>query len=115
MSQRKKTVVKQGSLRDVMSHLAELPKRDKDPTALLGLSEIFRTKEYMAEIRSALKKGYSFDQLAEIFTERCGVDITARQIQYHFTRERNLRTKSQKPKAVSGTKGERDSAAKSDS
>ncbi|MDL2264609.1 hypothetical protein LJC31_08155 [Synergistaceae bacterium OttesenSCG-928-I11] len=96
MSQRRKTNIKQGALADVMLHLAELPKREKDPTAQLGLSEIFRTKEYMAEIRGALKKGYSFEQLAEIFTERCGVEVTPRQMRYHYTRERNLRTKGKK-------------------
>ncbi|MDL2263947.1 hypothetical protein LJC31_04775, partial [Synergistaceae bacterium OttesenSCG-928-I11] len=96
MSQRRKTNIKQGALADVMSHLAELPKREKDPMAQVGLSEIFRTKEYMAEIRGALKKGYTFEQLAEIFTERCGVEVTPRQMRYHYTRERNLRTKSKK-------------------
>ena len=101
MSQRKKTAIKQGALMDVMLHLADLPKREKDPGALLGLSEIFRTKEYAAEIRGALKKGYTFDQLAEIFSERCGVEISGRQLKHHNTLEQNLRAKSKKTRETS--------------
>jgi hypothetical protein len=41
------------------------------------------------EIRGALKRGYSFDDLAEIFTGMCGVAISARQIRYHYTHGRN--------------------------
>jgi hypothetical protein len=62
------------------------------------LSEIFRIKEYIAEIRKALKLGYSFDDLAEIFTERCGVAVSARQIKCHFTREVNRGKKSKSVK-----------------
>jgi hypothetical protein len=73
-----------------MSRLSELPEREKDPGTTVGLGEIFRVKEYMTEIKGALKKGYTFKNLAEIFTEKCGVNISARQIKYHFTRAKNL-------------------------
>jgi hypothetical protein len=49
----------------------------------------------MAEIRGALKKGYTFEDLAEIFTERCGVAVSARQLKYHYTRGRNRGMKTQ--------------------
>jgi hypothetical protein len=49
----------------------------------------------MAEIRGALKKGYTFEDLAEIFTKRCGVIVTARQLKYHFTRGKNRGLKNQ--------------------
>jgi hypothetical protein len=39
-----------------MSRLSELPEREKDPGAALSLPEIFRAKEYMAEIKGAMKK-----------------------------------------------------------
>ena len=39
------------------------------------------------------EKGYTFENLAEIFTERCGVSISARQIKYHLTRAKNRRVK----------------------
>jgi hypothetical protein len=76
-----------------MSRLSELPEREKDPGTTVSLGDIFRLKEYMAEIKSALKRGYSFSALAEIFTEKCGVNISARQIKYHFTRAKNLGAK----------------------
>jgi len=90
MSQRKRTVIKQGAMMDVMSHLENLPVREHDPGVLLGLSEIFRTKEYMTEIKNALKKGYTFDDLAEMFSAKCGVSISGRQMKYHYTRANNL-------------------------
>jgi hypothetical protein len=62
-----------------MSHLSKLPEREKDPGAALSLGEVFRAKEYLDEIKSVLKKGYSFDNIAAIFTEKCGVNISARQ------------------------------------
>ena len=96
MSPRTKTTIKQGALTDVMTHLSELPEREKDPNNRVNLSEVFRAKEYVAEIKRALKRGYSFDDLANIFTERCGVTITARQMKYHYTREKNLREKGKK-------------------
>jgi hypothetical protein len=77
-----------------MSRLSELPDRGKDPGAAVSLGEIFHTKEYLAEIRGALKKGYTFENLAAIFTEICGVDVSARQLKYHYTREKNRRTKN---------------------
>jgi len=104
MTQRKKTTIKQGAVDDIMSHLSQLPERGKDPSMPLALSEIFRTKEYAAEIDSALKKGYSFDQLAAIFTERCGIKITARQLKYHCTRTKNQRAKGKKPKRTDAAK-----------
>jgi hypothetical protein len=87
-----------------MSRLSELPEREKDPGAAVSLGEIFRMKEYMAEIKCALKKGYTFENLAAIFTERCGVAVSARQIKYHFTRAKNRSAKS-KPGKKSGKTG----------
>jgi hypothetical protein len=87
-------MIQQGKLIDVMTQLANLPERKKAPDAPVSLSEIFRTREYMAEIKGALKKGYSFDDLARIFTEKCGVNISARQLKYRCTREKNRRDKN---------------------
>jgi hypothetical protein len=86
--------MQQSAVSDVMSCLSELPDRGKDPGSTVRLAEMFRTKEYFAEIKSALKKGYSFGDLAAIFTERCGVSISERQLKYHYTRERNKRAKN---------------------
>jgi hypothetical protein len=90
-----------------MSRLSELPEREKDPGAVVSLGEIFRTKEYIAEIKGALKKGYTFENLAAIFTERCGVAVSARQIKYHFTRAKNrsAKGKSGKKPENSGASG----------
>jgi hypothetical protein len=93
MTQRRQITIKQCAVTDVMSHLSKLPEREKDPGVLLSLSEIFRTKEYAVEIKGALKKGYTFDDLAEIFSERCGAAVTARQLKYHYTRAKNMGTK----------------------
>jgi hypothetical protein len=87
-------MIQQGKVIDVMSQLADLPNRGKAPDTTISLPEIFRTKEYIAEIKGALKKGYSFDDLARIFTDKCGVDISARQMKYHCTREKNRRAKN---------------------
>ena len=94
MTQRKGTAIKQGAVTDVMSCLSELPERGKAPDKAVSLPEIFRTKEYIAEIKRALKKGYTFDDLAAIFSERCGVNVSARQLKYHCTREKNKRAKN---------------------
>jgi hypothetical protein len=81
-----------------MSRLAELPDRGKDSSSAVRLGKIFRTKEYLAEIKGALKKGYMFDDLAAIFSERCSVNISARQIKYHFTRAKNRSAKGKSGK-----------------
>ncbi len=104
MKQRKRTTLQQGVVVDVMSHLSKLEGREKDPSKPVALSELFRTKEYAAEIQSALGKGYSFDDIAEIFTQRSGVQITGRQLQYHYTREKNLRVKGKKSKGTGAAK-----------
>ena len=80
MTQRRRATIKQGAVTDVMSCLSELPERGKAPDKAVSLTEIFRTKEYIAEIKRALKKGYTFDDLAAIFSERCGVNVSARQL-----------------------------------
>jgi hypothetical protein len=87
--------LQKGTVTDLMSHIANLPEREKGPDDPVSLPEIFRTKEYMAEIRGALKKGYTFEDLAKIFTERCGVAVSARQMKYHFTRGKNRGAKGQ--------------------
>jgi hypothetical protein len=97
MAQRRGTTIKQSAVSDVMSRLSELPDRGKDPGAVISLSKVLHTKEYFAEIKGALKKGYTFSDLAAIFSERCGVSISARQLKYHYTREKN---KSAKHNAV---------------
>jgi hypothetical protein len=83
-----------------MTQLANLPECD-DP---VSLSEVFRTKEYISEVKAALKKGYTFENLAGIFTERCGVAVSARQIKYHFTRAKNRGVKG-KPGKKAGESG----------
>jgi hypothetical protein len=105
MAQRRGTAIKQGAVTDVMSHLSELPEREKDPGETVSLGEIFRTKAYLNEIKGALKKGYTFENLAAIFAERCGVAVSARQIKYHFTHAKN-----QSAKGKLGKKAEEDSA-----
>jgi hypothetical protein len=52
----------------------------------------------MREIKGALNRGYSFDDLAKIFSERCGFAITSRQMKYHFTRGQNRRAKGNSEK-----------------
>jgi hypothetical protein len=98
-------VIQQGIVTELMSQLANLPERAKAPEDPVCLSEIFCTKEYMAEVKTALKKGYTFEDLAEIFTERCGVAVSARQIKYHFTRgqKRSSKSKSGREKGGKGT------------
>jgi hypothetical protein len=85
-----------------MTRIANLPERGKTPNDPVSLSEIFRTKEYAAEIKAALKKGYTFENLAEIFTERCGITVSARQIKYHFTRAKNRSVKGKPGKKAGG-------------
>jgi hypothetical protein len=112
---RKSPMIKQGKVTELITGLASLPEREKDPDDPISLSEVFRTKEYTAEIKAALKKGYTFDDLAEIFTERCGVAISARQIKYHFTRGKNrgMKGKSGRRIGETGASGSRASSADS--
>lgn len=102
--QRKRTTIRQGAVDDVMSQLSKLPEREKDPTKPVSLPELFRTKEYVVEIERVLRRGYSFDDLAEIFTERCGVEISARQLKYHHTHTKNLKAKGKKSKTAGASK-----------
>jgi hypothetical protein len=101
---RKSSIIQQSKVTDLMSQLANLPERERAPDDPISLSEIFRTKEYVAEIKGALKRGYSFDDLGKIFTERCGVAISARQIKYHYTRGTTQGMKS-KPGKKAGENG----------
>jgi hypothetical protein len=99
--------LQQGVVTDLIAHLAGLPEREKRPADPVNLPEVFRTKEYMAEIQGALEKGYTFEDLAEIFSEKCGVAVSARQIKYHRTREKNkgMETRSgKKPRGASTPK-----------
>jgi hypothetical protein len=85
-----------------MSHLSALPECEKSSGAAVSLGEVFSAKEYLAEIKGALKKGYTFDDLAEIFTEKCGVKISARRIKHHFTRAKNSAAKGKSGKKKAG-------------
>jgi hypothetical protein len=100
---RKSLIIQQGKVAALMTELANLPECEKNPNDPVSLSEIFRTKEYIAEIKAALKKGYTFENLAKLFTERCGIAVSARQIKYHFTHAKNqgVKGKSVKKAGVS--------------
>ena len=100
----KSQIIQQGKVTELMTQIANLPERGKAPNDPISMSEIFRTKEYAAEIKAALKKGYTFENLAEIFTERCGIAVSARQIKYHFTRAKNRGVKG-KPSKKAGEAG----------
>jgi hypothetical protein len=95
---RKSPIIQQGKVTELMTELANLPEYEKNPSDPVSLSEIFRTKEYITEVKAVLKKGYTFEKLAEIFTERCGVAVSARQIKYHFTRAKNQGAKGKSGK-----------------
>jgi hypothetical protein len=97
-----------------MSRLSELPEREKAPGIAVSLGEIFRVKEYMAEIKGALKKGYTFENLAAIFTEKCCVNISARQIKYHYTRAKNLSAKGKSVKKTGARSASRVRASSAD-
>jgi hypothetical protein len=112
---RKSPTIQQGVVTELMAKLASLPKKEKDLDEPVSMSEMFRTKEYAAEIKAALKKGYTFENLAEIFSERCGVAVSARQMKYHFTRGKNqgMKSKSGRKAARIGGIGSRSSPADS--
>jgi hypothetical protein len=112
---RKSPIIQQGVVTELMSQLAKLPEREKAPGDPVRLSEIFRTKEYIAEIKGALKRGYSFDDLAKIFTERCEIAVSARQIRYHFTREMNRGKKTKVGKKNEGNRSTKKSALSANS
>jgi hypothetical protein len=112
---RRSPTIQQGILREFIAKLAKLPNRKGEPDVPASLSEMFRTKEYMTEIKAALKRGYSFDDLAKILSELCGFVITSRQMKYHFTRGKNrgLKSKSAKKSGVNRTDENRVPAADS--
>jgi hypothetical protein len=112
---RKSPIIQPGDVTELMSQLAKLPEREKAPGDPVRLSEIFRTKKYIAEIKGALKRGYSFDDLAKIFTERCGVIVSARQIRYHFTREMNRGKKTKVGNKNEGNRSTKKSVPSADS
>jgi hypothetical protein len=81
--------IQQAAVTDLLSHLSSLPERERDPNDLVGLPDVFRSKGFRAEIRGVLKKGYTFEELAKIFSERCGVTVSERQLKYHYARRTN--------------------------
>ena len=96
MTQRRNIMVKRSLVDEAMSYIKNLPACENDPDSLLGLPEIFRSKEYAAFIESALRKGHTFDNIAEIFSDKFGITITGRQLKYHYTRAKNLGRKNSK-------------------
>jgi hypothetical protein len=112
---RKSPEIRQGIVTELMTELANLSERKRDPDDPVSLLEIFHTKECTAEVKAALKKGYTFENLAEIFTEKCGVAVSARQIKYHFTRGKNrgMKSKSRAKAERIGVSGSRVSSADS--
>jgi hypothetical protein len=111
----KSPIIRQGKVTELMTELANLPEREKAPNDPVSLSEIFSTKEYAAEVKSALKKGYTFENLAAIFTEKYGIAVTARQIKYHFTHAKNQGVKSKSGKKSGETGASEDHALSVDS
>ena len=98
MKQKSRVIqLQQSTVTDLISHLAKLPEREKSPDDPVSLPEIFRTKEYMTEIRNALKKGYTFEDLSKIFSEKVGVTVSVRQLKYHYTRGKNKHQKERLP------------------
>ena len=98
MKQKGRTIqLQQGTVADLISQIANLPEREKSADDPISLPEIFRTKEYITEIRGALKRGYTFEDLSKIFTERCGVSISTRQLKYNYTRGKNKPQKGRAP------------------
>ena len=93
--------LQQGAVSDLISHIANLPEREKSADDPISLPEIFRTKEFLTEIRGALKRGYSFEDLSQIFSDKCGVSISTRQLKYHYTR---WKSKPQKDHRSTSTK-----------
>jgi hypothetical protein len=115
MAQKKRAIqIQQGVVTDLISHLANLPEREKSSDDPVSLPEIFRTKEYVTEIRRALKKGYTFENLAEIFSERCGVTVTTRQIKYHHTRGEKRGSKSKSGKKDEAVDHQKERASSKD-
>ncbi len=51
-----------------------------------------------------LEKSYSFDDIAEISTQRRGARIIGRSLQSYYTRKKNLRVKVKKSKGVGAAK-----------
>jgi len=87
MTQSKKTIqLRHGAVANLISHIKDLPEREKSPDAMLSLSEVFSEKSFISEIKILLKKGYSFGDLAGFIAEKCGISVTERQCRYHFTR-----------------------------
>jgi hypothetical protein len=114
---RKSPIIQQGVVTELMTELANLPEREKAPGDPVSLSEIFHAKKYIADIRGALKRGYSFDDLAQIYSDKCGVAVSARQIKYHFTRGKNRGTKKKSAKKageIGGTESHISSADSSE-
>jgi hypothetical protein len=111
----KSPTIKQGTVTELMAQLANLPEREKAPDTPVSLPEIFRMNEYIVETKRALKRGYSFDDLAEIFTEKLGVAVSARQIRYHFTRGKNRGMKSKSGKKAKENGGAESRVSSADS
>jgi hypothetical protein len=112
---RKNSSIKKSVVTELITELAKLPEREKTPDDSVSLSEFFSAKEYMREIKGALKRGYGFDDLAKIFSERCGFVITSRQMKYHFTRGQNRRAKSKPEKKSGGNRAVENDVSSADS
>jgi hypothetical protein len=96
---RNKSTIRQGVVTELATEVAKKPEREKTPDGYISLLDLFRTKEHAEVVKGALKKGYSFEDLAEILSEKCGVTISGRQIRIALERaERERREQTREGK-----------------
>ena len=82
-----------GAAADLISKIKELPTREKGPDEVITLSELFHMKDFLTEAKSLIDRGYSARDLARLVTEKCGTDVSARQVKYFITYHSKKRRK----------------------
>ena len=102
MSKKKELIqMPRGSVVDLISHIKDLPMREKGPDEMLKLSDLFKMKNFLIEAKSLLERGYSAQDLARLVSKKCGADVSARRIKYFITYSSNSNNKKRKKRPSS--------------
>lgn len=103
---RSSAVISKASIEQATAFLNELPEKPKQALSLREAVEMMREL-----VTDALSKGYSFEEVAEMLTER-GISITPSSLKYYLTRGLKTKGPSTKKARKPGRPPGRKSSAK---
>ena len=89
--------IKRGTLIDLQVKIKDLPTAEPSRDDVIEFNKIFTDKDFMDNIKGAIIKGYTFSKIAKVCQDN-GVNVTARQLQYHLSRNaKSTKKRTRKP------------------